>query len=612
MAAMLADLDAAPTQPGQVASQAAAEANRYSRTGDMLKARMTSMVKGAGYVGNGNTPLSSETQIMTKAHQATLDLRTETYRGYADRASVVKGLNPTFLDQHGYLKTALSTPSINEQVAQALGAVSPDLVRSFTAGNLGIGSIYGLVPFDLLAPSRLIYPVYTVFRNKLPRPPGQGTSRIERVFTGISGSQTGGQGVVDISIPELVQTGGTFGTWPLNLPGSGSQTEVQLNIPYKFFGLTEQLSWLAQFAGQGFEDISALANLILLQEMMMGEEYQMIAASSTSLATPAQVTTTLRTAGSNETAIGGSPGHFVVAVTANNYWGETLNSAVSTDITTVGTTNVVDVTIVPVPGAMSYNIYVSENSATPTNAQLWKVATGVGGLRFTIQGPLTLAAPATHPPTVDSGTGSANRMEGIVPVLTGKSNASGVYPANWQGGYVNQSVGTHLSYSAIYTALDALWENNASNNPGAFKADPGELVGDGGDIMRLSNDVISQGAATNYRLFLDQGDMAGVKVGAAVSEFQNPITRSILKLVVHPWLSQGTALFMTYQLPQTWSNVANAWEMTMVQDYVSIAWPVIDATYRYSIFMFGAMVAHAPQYSGILQGLQVSDTTPYS
>jgi hypothetical protein len=72
------------------------------------------------------------------------------------------------------------------------------------------------------------------------------------VFTGISGSQTGGQGVVDISIPELVQTGGTFGTWPLNLPGSGGQSEVQLNVPYRFFGLTEQLSWLAQFAGQGF------------------------------------------------------------------------------------------------------------------------------------------------------------------------------------------------------------------------------------------------------------------------------------------------------------------------------------------------------------------------
>jgi hypothetical protein len=437
--------------------------------------------------------------------------------------------------------------------------------------------------------------------------------RQTKVFTGISGSQTGGQGVVDISIPELVTSSSTMsGTnWPMNLPGSGSQTEVDLAVPYRFFGLTEALSWLAQFAGQGFEDVSALASLILLQEMMMGEEYQMLAGSSVTLATPAAPTTTLRAAGSNETVIGGSPGHFVVAVTATNYYGETVASAVSTDITTVGTTNVVDVTIVPVTGAQSYNIYVSENSATPTNSQLWKVATGVGGQRFTIQGTLVLAAPATHPPTTDSGTGANTRMEGLIPVLTGKSATSTVYPSGWQGGYYQPSAGTHLSYNVLYTALDALWESNLTN-PGAFRADPGEIVGDGGDIMRLSTDVISQGAATNYRLFLDQPDVSGVRVGAAVSEFQNPITRSILKLVVHPWLTQGTAILMTYQLPQTWTNVANAWEMTMVQDYVSIAWPVIDASFRYSLFMYGALVAYAPFYSGIIQGLQVSDTTPYS
>ena len=90
---------------------------------------------------------------------------------------------------------------------------------------------------------------------------------------GISGSQTGGQGVIDISVPELV--GGTLGNtggsgWPLNLPQSGKQTEYKLNVPYRFFGLSEALSWLAQFEGQGFEDLSALANLVLLQEMMLG------------------------------------------------------------------------------------------------------------------------------------------------------------------------------------------------------------------------------------------------------------------------------------------------------------------------------------------------------
>jgi hypothetical protein len=78
---------------------------------------------------------------------------------------------------------------------------------------------------------------------------------------GISGSQTGGQGVLDISLPELVQSGGSFSNWPLNLPPAGSQQTATLNVPYRFMGVTEELSWLAQFAGQGFEDISALANL---------------------------------------------------------------------------------------------------------------------------------------------------------------------------------------------------------------------------------------------------------------------------------------------------------------------------------------------------------------
>lgn len=597
-----------------VLNDAARDVGNFSHAGDMIKSRMSYMVKGAGFATpGGNTPLTDESQIITKAHQATLDLRSSTYQGYQNRQQVTKGLNQGFLNQFGYLKSALTAPSIGEQVQQLVGGMpggAEAISKSFTAGNLGIGSIYGLVPFDLLAPSRLIYPMYTVFRNKLPRPQGQGTSRIEKVFTGISGSQTGGQGVVDISVPELVQAGASMGTtnWPLNLPPAGSQTQTTLNVPYKFFGMTESLSWLAQFAGQGFEDISALANLILLQQFMLGEEYQMIAGSSTPLAAPTVVSLTARTAGSGETTVGTNT-NFTVFVTGTNYYGETTAGQSSTISTTSG--QVVDLVIGPQAGIQSYNVYVSTN-ASPTRANAFLQKSGVGGVKFTIQGALLTSG--ANPPSADTGTGSQNRMEGLIPTLTGKSAASGIYPSGWQGGYVNQSVGTHLSFNAIYNALQALWDGTQgqSNNPGAFRADPAEIVGEGGDIMRLSNDVISQGAATNYRLFLDQPDVGGVRVGAAVSEFQNPITRSVLKLVVHPWLTQGTAMLMSYQLPQTWSNVANAWEMTVVQDYMSIAWPVIDATFRYSIFMYGAMVAHAPQYSGILQGLQVSDVTPFS
>ena len=81
--------------------------------------------------------------------------------------------------------------------------------------------------------------------------------------------------------------------------------------------------------------------------------------------------------------------------------------------------------------------------------------------------------------------------------------------------------------------------------------------------------------------------MPGVRLGAAVSEFQNPVTRSVVRVVVHPWLPQGNVLLMSYTMPFAWSNVSNVVEFVAVQDYLSISWPVIDASFR-SAFMLAA------------------------
>jgi len=299
-------------------------------------------------------------------------------------------------------------------------------------------------------------------------------------------------------------------------------------------------------------------------------------------------------------------------VTALNYFGETIASAQATP--TAAANSVMDVTISPVPGAQQYNIYSAASSTvylqagtSVTSAGVVRTgsqtANSVGGIKFTIQGATPVAANGV-PPTTDTGTGGSNRMEGLIPVLSGLSDTGAGPYSNvgfessgvWQGGYVNTSVGTHLSTNAIFTALDGLWENNGMNNvtPGVYRADPSEVVADGGDLMRLASDILSQGAGLNYLLNISQDQISGVRAGAAVAEFVNPVTRSTLKLTVHPWMSQGTALLMSYQLPQTWSHVDNAWEMTCVQDYVSVAWPVIDATFRYSIFLLGTLVAHAP------------------
>jgi hypothetical protein len=146
---------------GQPAREAQADAPRSNSAGDIIKARMPNLVKGCTYAEGGAQPLSDSSQILMKASQATLDLRTAIYQGLTDRPSVVKGMSPDFMQQHGFLSTALSTPSPAEQIQKLIASLPGGLevAKSFTAGNLGIGTVSGLVPFDLVAPSRLIYPV---------------------------------------------------------------------------------------------------------------------------------------------------------------------------------------------------------------------------------------------------------------------------------------------------------------------------------------------------------------------------------------------------------------------------------------------------------------------
>lgn len=429
-----------------------------------------------------------------------------------------------------------------------------------------------------------------------------GSSYRQKVITGISGSQTGSSGgqFVDIAIPELVSGGGSMSNWPLNLPASGNQDSVDLNVPYRFSGLSENVSWLAQFSGQGFEDVYALANLILLQEMMLNEEAQIIAATATALTAPSAPTCTARTPNSGESAITGTitNGTVDIKVTAANYYGETAPSSVTavTGITTGA--SVIDVVITPVTGALWYNIYTTVATSPGT---YYRNVAQVGAHTYTLQGALPTSG--TGIPSGDTGTSSPYRMEGLVSTLSGHSaGGSAVYPSGWQGGYINQSVGDTLNINVVNAALQGLW-----NGSGAYRADPAELVAEGSDVYRLSNDIVQAGNATNYRLFVTQTDTPGIRAGAAVSEFVNPITRSIVRIMVHPWLSQGTAMYMSYTLPFAWSNVANVWEMNMVQDYLSIGWPVIDATFRASAFTYGALAGNAPFYCAIQQGLQRSD-----
>ena len=81
-----------------------------------------------------------------------------------------------------------------------------------------------------------------------------------------------------------------------------------------------------------------------------------------------------------------------------------------------------------------------------------------------------------------------------------------------------------VARTPIFTALDGLWENNGMNNvtPGVYRADPSEIVADGGDLMRLANDILSQGAGLNYLLNISQDQISGVRAGRCGGRVRQP------------------------------------------------------------------------------------------
>lgn len=178
-------------------------------------------VRGVGQITKGRPLDDAEdgAAIFTKSHDTIMRTKAAMVEGASDSDSVIGRLSNDFASHPQFAPLAYRLKS------------DAEIRKNFTAQNLGTaGAPYGLVPFDLAAPSRLVYPVYTLFRNKFPRPAGQGLSKQVYGLLGISGSQTGGQGVIDISLPELVQSGqtGISSTWPLNIPGAGSQTQYRL------------------------------------------------------------------------------------------------------------------------------------------------------------------------------------------------------------------------------------------------------------------------------------------------------------------------------------------------------------------------------------------------
>ena len=510
----------------------------------------------------------------------------------------------------GSAMAELEKAAANPALAKAIGAdvlaslqsqvmASREIVKDITIGDgstTGSPIGTGLVPFDLEAPAKYLAPRPTPLRNKLPREKGQGTSRRFKRITGITGSGTGGVGVFHPGISETTQNtfnpAGSSNALYLNRGAKISYAGDDKIVPYFEFGVSDSVSFAAQYAGQGFQDVRALSAQSLLYSSMLLEERMLLmgrgtnSAFSGALASPTAVTVATAAPATGESAITGATTTIWVKVTADaGDFGQSTLSAIASVSASAGTVGVVTIPTAVV-GAVGYRVYVGTGAGAPADSAMF-YAGRTGSRVFRITGALPTSGTAASTVTVDT-SAYANGYDGILPTVLGANS-----------GYVNNINSTFNATSPgseFQTAFASMYNS--------VKADPDELLFNGTDRKNLS-ELLKNNSSSNYRLQIQQDEVGNAVLGSVITAIQNEVTGKVVPMTVHPWMPQGNAAILSYTLPIPDSQVSNVWSVVNVQDYMGINWPVIDFQYQQSSYWQGTFVCYAPAWNGAITGISL-------
>jgi len=435
----------------------------------------------------------------------------------------------------------------------------------------------GFAAYDLEAPAKMLTPRMTPLRNKIVRKKGVGTAHRTKVISGFTGTETGGQGNIWAGQAEGSTTSG-WGALSLERGPRISYTAYDQTFNYVTYGLSDSVSFDANFSGIGFQDLRQLSATSVLYATMLFEEKAFLYGRTTALAVPT-VTLTARAKTASETALPAAAVYVYASADAGSF-GQGIASTVQTVTPTSG--QVVDVTISYVSGAIGYNVYAG---STTGNANAFYQGR-TGSQTYTLQGPL--ASTGATAPTADT-SAPANSFDGVfAQTITG-------------GGQVNNINGTFSTSNP-----GAEFQTIFANGYAAVKADYDEILINGADRKQLSDAIKSAGSSSAYRINLSQNEVGDYIGGAVVGSIVNEVTGKNVPLTVEPWMEQGTSFVSSWTLPLPDSQISETWAWVGPQDYLGQSWPVIQQSYDFSTYVRGTLVGYAPTYNGVVTGIKAA------
>jgi hypothetical protein len=476
------------------------------------------------------------------------------------------------------------------------------LMKDSLAKNVTIST--GLTAYDLQAPAKNLYPTITPLRNSVPRVArlNPGDAAHWRSIFGTTGSGFDAMGWV----PEGQRS------------ASMSYSATSITLPYVTLGEEDTVTFEAEAAAQGFEDINATATLRILQKTMRKEETALLG-GNTSLALGKPATPTLSASGTGGTLPAGTYSVIVVALTFEGYRNSTLAGGVATTMTITGndgntytlnggssarSTNATQavalgqtlsatLTTIP-PGTVAYGWYVGA-----AGSETLQAITTINSAAFSA--PLTTGQQPATVVTADNSRNPGVAFDGLLTDGFNPATSSFVQalPAGPAG------TGTFLTPSGrgsiveIDNMLMQMWNN--------YRLSPTVIYVNAQEQKNITAKCLTSASGPLVRYNVDASQSAPYEFTASgvIRWYYNPFTGVEIPIPVHPDLPPGTILAYCERLPAWYQSneTPNVAEVLTRRDYYRVDWPVRTRRREFGVYTEEVLAIYASFGIGILTNI---------
>ena len=429
-----------------------------------------------------------------------------------------------------------------------------------------------LVGYYLEPTAKLLQPVLTPLRNRIPRVPGSGglAAHWKQILS------------LDVNRIDIFQQEGVAAP-------TINYTASDQSATYRTFSMGDSISIQSKLASVGLEDGQEQMVIRLLKNVMILEERGLIGGNNGGLGSVTAPTLTTATTGGTlaaqtwsvivraRTALGlnyTQTGSGAVTPT----YGRGRKSTNTTQVTT-GATSTISATTPWVEGAAAYDWYLG----TAGN-EYWVATTPNNSYTFTAAASGTFAVPADN-------HADANAYNGLITQLTAAA-----------AGYMNTlptgtpGVGTPFTLSNIDTMLLNLFST--------YFADPEVLVMAPQQCVDFTNKVIATGDYRfNIDIVKDEGQIGQFTGGFRANRYLNKATGTSIEIVCNPWWPQGNITALSLKVPFPAGNIVNAIEIENQLDYFQLDYAVTAPQYATEVMTIGVLKLYFLIGCGVIRNI---------